>query len=300
MSNNQTTPLINIPDIPEPVVEAITDTFNDLSTPARQNIGNFLGDISYCVFGKLHTYVAKRKINDSSEVELHQAKVRIKQENDLKDYLSSICDVVESTPEEKLIDPKLDIIGPAIEASKYYISNEDIRNMFVKLIGASINSDTTNEVHHSFVEIIKQLSPLDASNLRVLSKATRYPIASLKVIVDANNGFRTLKPLIWLYSEINNDIEDNAISLTNLVRLGLAEIPHDQYSQTHDYDLLFKNQPYFKHLTEVMDKINKGEIPQNISPLDAALLKDGTRLDIDKKIIRLTPLGSTFAKICCQ
>ena len=298
MSQNNTTPLINIPDIPEPMVQAITDTFNDLSTPARQNVGAFLGDISYCVFGKLHTHVLKRKIDDASEVALHQEKVRIKQENDLKNYLMSICETIESTPDDKLLDPRLDIIGPAIEASKYYISNKEIRDMFVKLIGASINSDTSNQVHHSFVEIIKQLSPLDASNLKVLSNGSSYPIVSYKAIVNDQKSYRTVRPLIWIYSETNKYIEDNAISITNLVRLGLAETPEGTYSHSIDYDQLFKEQPSFKLLSESIDKINNNTTV-DLSASDIELLKGAKYLDIEKGIVSLTPLGKAFTRICC-
>ena len=167
----------SIVDVPESVAEAIADTFNDLSTPARQNVGNFFGDLSYWVFGKFHTYVAKRKITDSLEVELHESKSRAQQEQNLKNYLSSISGVIESTPDDKLCEPKLDIIGPAMEASKYYINTDEIRAMFVNLIGSSINIDTSKQVHHSFVEIIKQLSPLDAHILQEFKNNDRLALA---------------------------------------------------------------------------------------------------------------------------
>ena len=173
-------------------------------------------------FGRFNHFIAKKKIDDELELEYYEKNKALIHENNFKQYLAEISNAVESVPEEKLVEPKLDIVGPAIEASKYYISNEEIRNMFVKLIGSSINLDTTNQVHHSFVEIIKQLSPLDASNLRVLSKSDQYPMSSYKVIVGDDNSFRILRPILWLYAESNKNIDLNAVSITNLVRLGLA------------------------------------------------------------------------------
>ena len=71
---------------------------------------------------------------------------------------------------EKRRDPSLAVVGPAIEASKFYIEEEDMREMFANLIAASMDDRLTNEVHSSYVEIIKQLSPLDAQNLIYLNK----------------------------------------------------------------------------------------------------------------------------------
>lgn len=66
-------------------------------------------------------------------------------------------------PINKLKVPKMSIIGPAIEKSKYYVGEDIYRKMFAKLIASSI--DSQKEPHHSFVNIIEQLSPLDAKNL---------------------------------------------------------------------------------------------------------------------------------------
>lgn len=287
----------SIADVPEPIAEAIADTFNDLSTPARQNVGNFLGDLSYCIFGKLHTYVAKRKFTDSLEIEFHESTTRFQQEQKLKSYLSSISDIIESTPNDKLCEPRLDIIGPAMEASKYYINNEEIRNMFVQLIGASINTDTTDDVHHSYVEIIKNLSPLDASNLKVLSTKSSLPICEYHV--ELESGYRLLRTHVWGYFEKDQSISRNSVSMSNLSRLGLVKIDYTTYKVNFDYDKAYMEQPFYTYYQNCLDSLNKG-LPIEDPPYDIELLKDGKSITLSKGVVELTPLGKSFTEICCS
>lgn len=299
MSQERSTSLINIPDIPEPVVNAMVDTFNDTTSPARKNIGITLGNLTDFAFGGFNHYMNKKRIHRNAELDYYEKQQALEYQNKFVQYSSEITDAIDSVPEEKLVEPRIDIVGPAIEASKYYINNDDIRRLFVNLIGASINSDTSQQVHHSFVEVIKQLSPLDASNLKVLSRSSQFPLSSYKVVLNDKGDYRILKPLIWLYSDCNDSINDNAISLTNLVRLGLAEIPADAFSVSTDYDALFKEQSSFKHYSELIDKVNAGETPEYLPASEIDILKGGKYLAINKHIIRLTPFGKAFTNICC-
>ena len=61
---------------------------------------------------------------------------------------------------ENIREPQLNILGPAIEASKYYIEDDELRSMFSKLIAASMDTSKLDIAHPSFVEIIKQMTPL--------------------------------------------------------------------------------------------------------------------------------------------
>ena len=79
-----------------------------------------------------------------------------------EDYVSKIQNKTQEIPEEFLQEPKLNIVGPALEASKYYIDSEILREMFANLISSSVDSRKSSKTHPSFVEIIKQLSSLDA------------------------------------------------------------------------------------------------------------------------------------------
>ena len=131
----------------------------------------------------------------------------------LKEKISQI-------PKDKIIEPKLSILGPALEASKYYIEEEEIREMFTNLISASMNSDSSKNIHHSFVEIIKQLSPYDAKLFKSLYDSFPLDMDS--------EGF------CYLHSERFPSERLNTISLNNLKKQGLIEIAKEySIERTH-------------------------------------------------------------------
>ena len=84
----------------------------------------------------------------------------------------------------------MSILGPALEASKFYIEEEDIREIFASLLAASFDSSKSSLLHHSFVEIIKQLSPLDARNLKFIAQKQRCPVA--KYLLEFETGSQSL------------------------------------------------------------------------------------------------------------
>lgn len=99
------------------------------------------------IFGGYHNWVAKKQY---------------KRQQDLENFKANIEAKVKNIPRDNLKEPELSIIGPAIESSKFYISEENIRELFSNLIAAAMDDSKTNEIHHSFVELIKQMSPKDA------------------------------------------------------------------------------------------------------------------------------------------
>ena len=80
----------------------------------------------------------------------------------MTDFKANIESKVKKIPDNNLQEPELSIIGPAIESSKFYISERVIRDLFSNLIASAMDNRKTNDVHHSFVELIKQMSPKDA------------------------------------------------------------------------------------------------------------------------------------------
>lgn len=141
---------------------------------------------------------------------LHAKRLKCQQK-----YAEKIVEKVVNIPPEKLQEPKLSILGPALEASKFYIEEEEIREMFANLIAASMNSDYNDYIQHSFVEIIKQLTPYDAKLFKFL-----------------NNDFDLYTDYDGIQSYQTEEFPNrklNAISLNNLKRHGLIEI-YDKYS----------------------------------------------------------------------
>ena len=55
-----------------------------------------------------------------------------------------------------------------------------LRDMYAELLAHAMNSETVDNVHPTFVEIIKQMSPFDALVFKKLTKTLVQPCISIK------------------------------------------------------------------------------------------------------------------------
>lgn len=67
-----------------------------------------------------------------------------------------------NTPPEKLKTPAPEIAVPIIQSLSYCGENEILREMYLKLLACSMETDKEKVSHRAYVQIINQLSPLDA------------------------------------------------------------------------------------------------------------------------------------------
>lgn len=75
---------------------------------------------------------------------------------------------IENIPEENLQEPPLLIAGPVLEALKYTYDEDNLREMYENLLASAMDNRKVNNAHPSFVDAIKQMSPLDAKILSVI------------------------------------------------------------------------------------------------------------------------------------
>lgn len=204
--------------------------------------------------------------------------------NDVK-YAQSFIDKAFKIPDEQLQEPKLSIIGPALEASKFYIDEEEIREMFASLLAASFDSSKNDILHHSYIEIIKQLSPLDAKNLRFIFDNKKYPIAKYSSNTPGTYSYKDLKTNVFLpeHDVLSNElikfIDNNSSSISNLERLGLIFV--DRINPLAD-DSLYHNL----------------EHNQLVDFYKELLHEKNLELDITKQSVSMTPFGKNFCSIC--
>lgn len=145
---------------------------------------------------------------------------RIKKEAELEAYRQSIINNLSKIPEEEIQQPKLSIVGPAIEASKYYIEETVLRDMFAKLIANACNASKADSVHPAFVECIKQMNPNDAillTNLDGHGSLVDYCLTFKQKagISDIVAEGVHLSQKVPQYSQLN------CLSISNLARLNI-------------------------------------------------------------------------------
>ncbi|WP_288394592.1 DUF4393 domain-containing protein [uncultured Vagococcus sp.] len=186
----------------------------------------------------------------------------------------TITEAAKISPDD-IQEPKLNIIGPALEASRYYIDEDELRNMFAKVIASSMDKSKENKIHPSFVEIIKQLSTLDAKILLSFNNSNSHPIG--KLIEQRSNGYFIVVDNFYLHETIENYyLPDISASVSNLIRLGLIEITDQQ---------IIESEYFMKNRTVT-------------SFIDTLINTDKSVLNIKSKRLDVTPYGKNFIWTC--
>jgi len=248
-------------------------------------------------------------------------KYKIKQAANLEKYANEVKSGIEKIPEENIQEPKMSVVGPALEASKFYIEEDEIRGMFAKLIASSMDKTQSINIHPSFVEIIKVLSPLDAKNLYSLYHGRDETISKIRVTNKENGIYTDHFNHIFLG---NPECQDNNLiefSIDNLIRLKLVDVSYSKYKSDDSlYDKHRENELFLKFKTE------QEELQQSLTTLLNSLLNSGLLTDTDsnaplpaslqenylnlkqvvqekeikvvKGIIQLTAFGKNFCKVC--
>lgn len=150
MSEDKKSLIDLVPDSVDNAVKNITDK-------PTQNIGTTLADIWYLVFGGISQAAEKRKLKYSYALQEF--------EKELQEKMTKI-------PKGKLVEPNIQVIAQALDAAKYCVDKEELREMYTNLISSTLNSDTENYVHPCFANIIKHLSVHDAITLQNISYTT--------------------------------------------------------------------------------------------------------------------------------
>ncbi|MDR3085372.1 MAG: DUF4393 domain-containing protein [Christensenellaceae bacterium] len=214
-------------------------------------------------------------------------------------------------PEEKIAPIEAYVGVPALQALSYSMDADELRELFANLLASAMNADKKDAVHPAFVEIIKQLSPLDAENMALFKAARQYPIANyaLSVATKFGSGTSTVERNVFLANPNTANLPAAAASITNLHRLGMVEIDfqrhvltpsaYDDFQSTESY----KNQTLLLSLIRTLQKrLPDGEevsfSMQELSSYAAALLAEPTKADLGRGVLislgmdRLSTLAS--------
>ncbi|OOF81824.1 DUF4393 domain-containing protein [Rodentibacter caecimuris] len=248
-------------------------------------------------------------------------KYKIKQAANLEKYANEVKEEIEKIPEENIQEPKFSVVGPALEASKFYMEEDEIRGMFAKLIASSMDKTQSSNIHPSFVEMIKMLSPLDAKNLYYLYHSREETISQIQVNMESG-GYQTFYNHIFLS---NPDCQDNSLiepSIDNLIRLKLVDVTYSEYkTEENSYEKHLSHHLFLSFKSQIEEKIkstksdikiledktiqevtdSNGKVLSNIErenlkrELQRLMFKD---VELKKGIIQLTAFGRNFCKVC--
>ncbi|MFF7217938.1 DUF4393 domain-containing protein [Mammaliicoccus sciuri] len=253
------------------------------------------------VFGGYHTWINK---------------IQYKREINLNDFKESLNSNVQEIPTENIQEPKISLLGPALDASKFYIDEKVIRDLFSNLIASSMDNRKNNDIHHSFVEIIKQMSSDDAILFEHLSKA---PILSaVKYVAMSNKGTTKVSLSDVVIKDSPLSYKNTEISIINLKRIGLIEINIGLNSLTHtdayksfdDPNMIdmftkkFENN-YREHYSKIFQQIKvfgvaKLALDNNVSVDEIYKNCSPSSIEYEKGFIEITSFGKAFINCCLK
>lgn len=197
---------------------------------------------------------------------------------------------LEHVGEDKIVTPEAYVAIPAIQAISYSMDSKELRNLYANLLAKAMNSDTKDLVHPSFVEIIKQMSPIDALVLKEIAQSVCFPLVNLSVSQyksPNSSAIEKMQGAIHKYSYPNvtyisfANYESVLVSLDNLLRLKLIE---ERFS--------FINENIPQKIQETSSYINyKKELKNLIS---------GDNWEYEEHVhsLALSFLGRNFCEIC--
>ena len=257
--SEDTTNKFSLVDLPESADNAL----KNLTDEPTQNIGKTIGDVWYLVFGGI-SHAADKK--------------RMRYATDLKKYQSELDESINQIPEDKKVEPSIQVAAQALENSKYCISSEELRKLFVNLISHSMNADYEQYVHPSFSEIIKQMSPLDAEVLQYFKTSAEQAIVNYKI--QSPSGSKTLEEYVYFSPDQCHQFS-YAASISSLVSFGLLTVNFLEHFTDNSYYEIFENFPLYHHFKKTFEDEEHGK-----------------HLVTEKGVCALTPLGKQFVKAC--
>lgn len=212
---------------------------------------------------------------------------------------------LENVDPSKIVPPEPYVAIPALQAISYCMDSEELKNMFANVLASAMNSDTKNDVHPSYVEIIKQLSPFDCNHLTVFSKSKRLPIAKYN-IEKKQQTISTIRNHVFLSNPTSLDITANAICISNLMRLGLIDVTYETSLAYQPQYTMFEEEPFFKTCRSMMPNNGLSEEENEFytkyhslfSKDDHAHFVNAAKAIVIKGVCELTPIGRTFCSTC--
>lgn len=192
----------------------------------------------------------------------------------------------------KIVPPNSYVAVPALQAISYSISSKELCNLYANLLAKSMVSETKDNVHPAFVEIIKQLSPNDALVFKIISVQEAVPVANLSILM-LQKGIHiagSVPEERIFFGLISNIVipsvseEQVRVSLDNLLRIGLIQLNDFELKDDTSYSFVESSEAY-SEISEEFNRLNAEE-------------PTADHIHVYRKCLSTTSLGKLFRSVC--
>jgi len=258
-------------------LEAATEPALNIVNPPTRSIGRFFGDTLDFWFSNRELKYAKKKIMD--EIALRRFREECEAE-------------FAKIPEEELVPPRKALLLPALDAAEYYVEEEELRRMFARLVAATFDIRKARGIHPSFLNIIQQLSPLDAENLIYIRNECPLALAPAYIENISDDESESIEliplhfPVIYLKTtDPKNELALQSHSVASLMRLGLVQ-----------YSVLYEDETYsIADLAQLALEQDSGNLPEIVSWL---IEKGHTEFRYSMGALAHTIFARSFCSVC--
>lgn len=221
-------------------------------------------------------------------------KARIFTQERLKQYQKEVADKINEMPEENRDPSKLGLVVKAIEESRYQLNEDDIREMYVNLIAATLDNRKNENIGPRFATIIAQFSPSDAKFMSLFNHTKKtpdgyldsLPIFNIKLCSNDNKH-------LWYYKrnlmfDEKGSIKAYGDSIDIIKSFGIVDIIYGSHDEGYENEFskvekhVNSNSEYYQRL---MKEKNENEDTNY------------THIKIEKGSIKLTSLGRRLMDI---
>lgn len=186
-------------------------------------------------------------------------------------------------PPENLQEPLVMIAGPTLEALRYTYDEKELREMYENLLASAMDNRIASQAHPSYVDTIKQLSPLDAIVLKKFGSKDRYMCGTINFNLKEDSSKNYANAMPDYFVEEFCSLADPFLvstSIINLRRLGLIDITEAGLKGVN-YNSM-KSNPYVVHREKLYKQQGRYDFTVNIT----------------EHAVVLNNYGMQFIKIC--
>ena len=221
---------------------------------------------------------------------------------------SKLTEKLSDLPPDKVVAPPVHIAAPILEKSRFTADCDELHNMFASLLATSMNYDSQSLAHPAFIQIIENLSPLEAKILTTENfDHGYYPMVSLRIQEIHNSpgsfsfskhglgneyrfafeGFPIIEHMVSYESLSSLSIDNLALSSSitnNFHRLGLFDFPQGSHVSSA--------KPY-ERITDALKKYISERSQKEVLP-------PGKEYAIVPEAFILTEFGKQFIAACVR
>jgi hypothetical protein len=230
----------------------LTQLYGDLAKPGVSQVGKALST----VLGLGNTLLWP--------VQLLNERTRLSLEANLDSYRNKMSQI----PEDKVaeIPPE---VGVPIAEKLAYVSDINLRELYITLLAKASNSETQSQAHPSFVNLLNNMSPDEAQLVRQFERqGGSIPFVTAKYVNPQTNGWIEVVDVHFsVHPETKLTFPDNLPAyVSNLESLGLIDVRRDIYINNEDLytkltsqlEAQYKDMPRFPALSQF--RCEKGKI----------------------------------------